>query len=464
MNHNLASAILSKWLDCNKVAIKDNHGNISYNELILQVKQFAGWIVKQGLEPGDRVVLSFPDSIKTVTAFLGTIWAGGIPCVINAQSSPTNFSFKINLIQPKFVFKDTNFGLDPDHVMDEAHASSYKDTACLIWSSGTGGHPKAIMIPHGPMLQSVKNYVSGIALTQDDIIYCTAKLFFSYGIYQTIFSTLWLGATSIIDHGMLMPSRIEKNIKRYSPSIFLSVPVIYGIMLGSSSDTFAHTRCISSGDILPDSLNNKFKQRFGRGIHSGLGTTETLHIITLNQRADCGIGRAFPGWETRLVDNQGSPVAAGEIGFLQIKTECCAVGYLNDLENTNRVFGKEWLSLGDMCIEDENGNLTYVGRSGDLVKFNGQYANLVAIESLFLTHPDVEQVVVVAKTDDLGQSKVSAHVVVDPHSHIDSDELKIWIRKNCVFDYVPSIIHILKEIPRNENGKINRTLLRNQYA
>jgi len=464
MNHNIAFNILSDWSHSDKIAYRSEDYDITYRNLASSVRQFANWLLSRGLQQDDRVVILFPDCIDSVIYFLGTIWAGGIPCVINTQSSLTNLQYKLDKIRPKFIFREIDDSYHAVSDVLEPAPRQIDDTACLIWSSGTGGNPKAIMIPHGPMLESVKNYAAGMRLTSDEIIYCTAKFFFSYGIFQTIFTSIWCGATSVIDSRMLLPKRIERNIKNFCPTVFLSVPAVYGLMLRATNDTFQHVRCVSSGDILPDTLRQRFQQRFGRGIHSGLGTTETLHIMTLNQMATSGIGQPFQGWIMRLVDSQGQPVSPGEIGFLQIKTRCRATGYWDDPENTKRVFGGEWISLGDMCIQDEQGCLHYVGRSGDLIKYNGQYTNLSAIELLFLTHPDVEQAVVVAATDDLGHSKISAHVVIKEHSKITSEDLREWIKNRCEFDYYPRSIHLVDQIPRNENGKIDRVTLRNQYA
>lgn len=461
MNYNLSHLLLSPHAGEDKIAQVDNSCSISYQNLYNKTQRFANWIKnKKNLIPGDRVVLIFPDSIETTIAFLGTIWAGGIPCIINAQAHQANLDYKLEQIKPKFVFDkiDLNYLNESNDI--EPVFSCYEDVAFLTWTSGSGGNPKAVMVSHGPMLEAVKNNVQGLALTKQDTIYCTARFFFLYGVCQTILNCIRVGATSIIDNRPFTPARIETNIKHYRPTLFLSVPTIYTLILDCSPDTFLHTRCISSGDILPDTLNNHFQEKFGRGIHNGFGASEVLHLITLNTKHDSAIGHAFPGWETRIVDSDGQPVSTNEIGFLQIKTKCHAAGYWNDIENTQKVLNQEWITLGDLVRHDIDGVLTFVSRYNDAVKFNGQYVDLTALEMIFLSHPSVNEAAVVGVTDKFGKTKITAYLVAKKNQEISLTEVTNWLSKSCTLDYFPRKIQVVQELPRNENKKIDRRSLK----
>src|SRR5262249_11810428 len=158
----------------------------------------------------------------------------------------------------------------------------------------------------------------------------------------------------------------------------------------------------SAGEALPAALWQRFKNRFGVEILDALGSTETLHVVISNRISDIrpgSSGRIIPGFEAKIVDDEGSPVATGETGTLLVKADSTCCGYWNQHEKTKLVFEGPWFHTGDKYYQDDDGYFWYVGRADDLFKVNGQWLSPTEVESVLISHPAVLEAGVVARQD-----------------------------------------------------------------
>jgi benzoate-CoA ligase len=327
------------------------------------------------------------------------------------------------------------------------------------------------------MVVSSELYAQGIlGMSESDRCYSVARLFFAYGLGNAGYFPLHCGATTILSPDRPTPAGIYADIEHYRPTLFFSVPTNYAALLahrrenGSEFDLSSVRHAISAGEALPAPLLERFKQRFGIEILDALGSTETLQMVISNRPGEVrpgSSGKVIPGYEARIVDDQGEPVPPGEIGSLLIKGDSTCVGYWNQHEKTKETFQGHWFRTGDKYYQDEDGYFWYAGRSDDLFKVNGRWLSPTEVESALIAHPAVREAAVVARDDESGLTKPAAYVVVNSNvSPTDAvrRELQDWVGQKIGSYKRPRWVEFLPELPKTATGKLQRFKLRELQA
>lgn len=459
---NLARVLLSRNQSrLSSTAFQDETQTIDYATLERQSQQFAGWLSRQGLQPGDRVGILLPDSVDTVIAFLGTVLAGGIAVMISPQGRTETIEYKIKHTSPCVVLRQDNIKeilaqsrqFPPNFTV----AGNNKDPAFMLWTSGTTGHPKAVVHSHDNVFAHCVGVTElSVMASSQDRIYSTAKLSFAYGIIHVLFGTMWAGACAFLDSGLAVPGRVCNNIQQFKPSIFFSVPVIYSQLVSRLKVDYP-IKFVSSGDRLPDALLTRWRQVIGQPIYNSLGTSECLTSFLFNHDGTTSVGQPVPMYQTRIVDGHGNTVPAGQVGHLQVKAPSAGLGYWNDEYWTAQYF-KDWITTGDSCYQDQLGNLYHMGRIGDVIKIAGHFINPKELEETLESYPGVEQAAVVSIPNEHGVERIEAYVVGTATSR----ELRHWMHKHHDRQQCPRKVHIVQELPRTDTGKIQRYKLREQ--
>jgi benzoate-CoA ligase len=259
-------------------------------------------------------------------------------------------------------------------------------------------------------------------------------------------------------------------IERHRPTLFFSVPTGYSMLLAHARepefDLSSVRLAISAGEALPPALFDRFAQRFGLEILDGIGSTEALHMFIAN-RADAvrkgSSGQLVPGYEARVLDNEGRPVPSGEIGNLWIRGDSVCAGYWNQHEKTRDTLEGSWLRTGDKYTRDEDGYYWYAGRSDDMLKVGGQWVSPVEVENTVLLHPAVQECGVVGYEDADGLVKPIAFVVL--RAGVDGTpthaaELEQFVRQQLADFKRPRRFAFVAELPKTATGKIQRFKLR----
>jgi benzoate-CoA ligase len=224
--------------------------------------------------------------------------------------------------------------------------------------------------------------------------------------------------------------------------------------------------CVSAGEALPEELFKRWGERFGVEILDGIGTTEILHIFLSNRpgRTRPGsTGLPVPGYEARIVDDEGQPVPRGEIGNLRVKGDSTMAYYWNQHEKTKNTLHGHWINTGDKYYEDEDGFFWYCGRGDDMLKVGGIWVSPVEVENTLISHPAVLEVAVVGQEDDERLVKPKAFVVLkDGHTAgADLDaEIKQFVKDKIAPYKYPRWIEFVSELPKTATGKIQRFKLR----
>jgi benzoate-CoA ligase family protein len=246
------------------------------------------------------------------------------------------------------------------------------------------------------------------------------------------------------------------------------VPTLYAAILADPSfEGSRRLRCsVSAGEALPRHVGEKWKARFGSDILDGIGSTEMLHIFLSNRRDDVRYGttgKPVPGYEVKLVDDAGEPVADGEEGSLWVRGPSSCVAYWNSRERSLAAFHGPWTRTGDRYVRDREGYYTYSGRADDMLKVGGIWVSPFEVESALGAHDAVLEAAVVGHADADGLTKPKAFVVLKEKTAAPADlaeELKAFVKSRLAPYKYPRWIEIVGELPKTATGKIQRFRLR----
>lgn len=487
-----------------KLAFADGARRLTYGELQRASARVANLLRSSGIRREDRVVMVMLDTVDWPAVFLGAIRAGVVPVPLNTLLPVETYRYMLADSRARAVFVSASLqasvasaleGLaDLEHVfatggkadgracdLDAALAQqsdsfepvscSPDDTAFWLYSSGSTGAPKGTRHVHSSLMATAKLYGQGVlGIREDDVVLSAAKLFFAYGLGNSLSFPMSVGATTILNPERPTPPLMFKMLAEHQPTIFYGVPTLYAAMLGDASlaGEKGSTRLrisTSAGEALPEHIGSSWKQRFGTDILDGVGSTEMLHIFLSNAPGDVVYGtsgRAVPGYDLRLLDDTQQPVADGEVGELYVRGPSAADGYWNQREKSRATFQGEWTKTGDKYTRDANGRYTYCGRADDMFKVSGIWVSPFEIEAALASHPSVLEAAVVAKADDEGLLKPKAFIILKDGATADGleDALKDHVKKAAGAWKYPRWIEVMETLPKTATGKIQRFKLR----
>lgn len=344
--------------------------------------------------------------------------------------------------------------------------------ALWLYTSGTTGSPKAAMHRHANIRHVCETYGQRVlGITEDDICLSVAKLFFAYGIGNSMFFPLSVGARTLLEPRRPTPAVVAERIVHDRATLFFGVPTFFAGLVASdlADGNFASVRLsTSAGESLPAELQRRFTGRFGVKILDGIGSTEALHIFLSNTPDDIhpgSTGKAVPGYDLELRDEEGHPVGTGTPGVLYVRGESLALGYWHRDNDTRAVFEGGWMRTGDSYLQDEEGYFICLGRANDLLKAGGIWVSPSEVEARLLEHPGVAEAVVVGLADEDGLEKPVACVVMTAsHQDVTEPALISWCREGLAAFKRPRAVMFIDEIPKTATGKVQRFRIREQVG
>ena len=492
----------------NKAAFIDDAGTLSYGELADRVKRLAAGLRALGLKREERVLLLMQDGNDWPVSFLGAMYAGVVPVAVNTLLTADDYAYMLDhsraqavlvsgallpaltaaLIKSdhevqKVIVSRAVAPLHPAEVEFEAFlaaqtpmakpaATGPDDPGFWLYSSGSTGRPKGTVHSHANPYWTAELYGKAIlGLTERDVCFSAAKLFFAYGLGNALTFPMSVGATTLLMAERPTPDATFKRwtggVAGTQPTVFFGAPTGFAGMLASPNlpkkNDVALRLVSSAGEALPAEIGERFKAHFGVDIVDGIGSTEMLHIFISNRpdRVRYGsTGWPVPGYRIELRGDEGQPVPDGEPGDLYIHGPSAAMMYWGNRQKTRDTFQGGWTKSGDKYIRNADGSYTYGGRSDDMLKVSGIYVSPFEVEATLVQHPAVLEAAVIGVPDAEGLTKTKAFVVLKAGAEATDAELKAFVKDKLAPYKYPRQIVFVPDLPKTATGKIQRFKLR----
>jgi len=496
------------------LAITGPAGSLTYAELAARAAELAAGFREAGVRPEERVLLVATDQPETVVTFCALLRMGAIPVPVSTMYRAEELGELVADSRARVVVATpecADVARAAMHLAPEAatlvligdsqapdgdapagiqvrawadllaagqaagpaapYRTWFDSPAFWLYTPGTTGRPKAAMHRHGSVARVCETYASQVlGIRQDDRCYSAAKLFFAYGLGNSLLFPFSAGATAVLDPARATPAGAAERLAADRPTLFFGGPAFFAALLnaGVPADAFATVRlAASAGEALPAEIYRRFTSRYGVDIIDGLGSTEALHIFISNRPGEVRPGTSgtvVPGYQAALVDDTGTPAADGEPGHLLVRGDSIATGYWCRTATTREVFQGEWLRTGDTYTRSADGFYTCLGRSNDMIKAGGIWVSPMEVEGRLLEHPAVAECAVVGHRNDAGLEEVVACVVPVPGQPVDAGGLIAFCREGLATFKRPRQVLALDTLPKTATGKIQRGVMREVVA
>jgi len=495
-----------------RLALTGTAGDVSYAELAERVGRAAQGLRGLGLQAEQRVVMVMADSPEFVIVYLAAMRIGAVPVPISTMLRAGDIAeiladSRARIVAVSSVYRDVVasalgfpgvtevMAVVTDDVLagqggepvaglptaalgrlaadtpDEIYPTTADSPAFWLYTSGTTGTPKGAMHRHGSVRVVCETYGTQVlGITPEDRCLSAAKAFFAYGLGNSILFPLSAGAAAVLEPSPSRPEIMAERARFRTATLFFAGPTFFAGMLraGLPADALAGVRlAASAGEALPAALYQRWTSHFGVDILDGIGMTEMLHIFLSNRPGQVRPGTtgvAVPGYDLRVLGEDGLEVPPGTPGTLFVRGKSAATGYWSRYDASRQVFQGEWLRTGDTYVVDADGYFACLGRTGDMLKASGIWVAPAEVESRLLAHPAVAQAVVVAAADTDGLEKPVAFVQLNPGATAGEETLVGFCKTGLPSFKRPRRIVFVTEYPTTATGKIRRVELRAQAA
>lgn len=485
---------------------------MSYREVTDYACRLAHTLRARGVSRGDRVALFMDNSWQCASSIYGVLLAGGVLVAVNAQTKRDKLAFILSdaganvlLSEPHLarVFEPVAEQLPmlqilctPESKVLPTGVENLDDTlphmpatpppqsavtldlAALIYTSGTTGEPKGVMHTHQSLLFALDSINEYLGFCDEDRLFSALPLNFGYGLFQW-FSAVRAGATLVLERSFTYPAQVFKRMHDEAVTGFAGVPTVFAMMLALDAKQalcFPDVRLLTNAAAaLPMEFIPGIRRMFPKAdLYKMYGQTECIRSAYLEpsliEIKPKSVGRAIPGTELLLLDENGQPVAQGEVGNLYVRGPHVMRGYWNQPEKTAEVLipgllpGEFLLKSGDLFRRDADDDFYFVSRSDEIIKSRGEKVSPAEVENAIYSLPAVQEVVVAGVPDPLLGEAVCAFVTVREGEKLNIQQIKHVCSERLENHMVPKHVLLLPELPRTPNGKLSRKLIMEQCA
>lgn len=509
--HGVLTRAAERWGD--RVAVVDGERSVTYRELDAESNRYARFFMEVGVGPGDRVGIYLDKSLEAVVAIYGALKAGAAYVPLDPRAPTTRLSYIVDDCGIEFMVSAAKlagrwgdlaaetralqvFVVDMDQVPDagvgvtalgrarlsEEPGSAItdrqridEDLAYILYTSGSTGAPKGVMLSHRNGLAFVTWAAAVLQLTDEDRLSSHAPFHFDLSIFDIFASALSGASVALVPQATsVFPVEIVRFIERHRLTVWYSVPSIlslvvqHGNLAGGALPTLRHV--VFAGEVFPSKyLADLMHLVPHANFHNWYGPTETNVCTAYTVPAppdpeggDIPIGRSIDNVQTFVVGASGSPVGPGEEGELHVRGATVMHGYWGDEAKTNERLHTHGLNAsadrayatGDLVVEMESGDYRFRGRRDHQIKSRGYRIELGEIETALNAHPLVVESVVIAVPDDVVTNRLRAFVAV--RTEVDSGALVAWCAERIPRYMIPEHFEFLEELPKTSTGKVDR--------
>lgn len=498
---NAAAEILDKQVAAgyaDKPALMFGDETWTYAELLERTNRIANVLVEDyGFVPGERVLIRSGNHPMLIAGWLAVLKAGGVAITTMPVLKERELVYMIGKAKVRFALSHVNLAKDIDnakpnapdleHILyfggtqteniEAAMASkaptfnpvdtSADDPAIIGFTSGSTGTPKGTLHFHRDLLAAADCFIGHVVkIKPGDIVCGSPQIAFLYGLCAFIADTFRFGGTAVLlERGT--PEAVLQTIEKYKATVCFSTPSGYKLMLDKARDYDLSSlrECVAGGEPLAPATFNEWKEITGVEMINGLGISELLHIFISASGDDIkpgAIGKAIPGFQVRVVDEDFNDVKPNEIGQMIVKgPNGCR--YLDDLERQKAYIQDGWNRSGDLCRIDEDGYFYYEARTDDMILTGGYNVSGLEVEAVLLEHPKVREAAVVG-TPDRDRGQIVKAFIVPAASDDGSDEtvaeLQDFVKSQISAFKYPRAVEFVDDLPLTATGKIQRGALR----
>jgi benzoate-CoA ligase len=484
-------------------------GNYTYRDIQKMANKMANMFKNLDIRIGDRIIMIVLDTPWFYSTFWGATKMGAVPVPSSTMLTASDYEYYLNDSQARTLVVSSRLlpivneieelrylqhiiVVDDDGVFSSPYKQMYdaaseefqtvfttaEDTAFWLYTSGTTGGPKGAVHTMTDMQYSAEHYAKYILeITEKDICYSAARLFFAYGLGNAMVFPMSVGAATVLNPDPPAPAHVFRLVSTYKVSIFFGVPTLFGQMLiaqekmdkenpGAPHALQTLRLVVSAGELLPPDLYHKFTGRYGVEILDGPGSTEMFHIYLSNRIGAIkpgSSGQPVPGYEEKIMDDDWNELPVGEVGNLWIRGRSSLRYYWRKRDKTYGTVIGDWINSGDKYYKDEDGFFFPSGRADDMLKVGGIWVSPLEVENCLRENPAVMECAVVGAMDEENLVKPKAFVVLNqgfaPSEALEK-ELKTWVLDRLAKFKYPRWIVFIDALPKTATGKIQRFKLR----
>jgi len=469
---------------------------ISREELCRRIRRCAAGLAKLGVKHGDKFAIMMRNCPEFVVVSYALARLGAVAIPLNFLLKPPELRYILNhsgavgaAVQASCLpaIKEAVRGLadfthlvccggdDPDAAITyedlmcedsepPRSPSRTEDVACILYTSGTTGNPKGVMLTHGNLVSNAQACRDAIKFNRSDVFMCLLPMFHTFAWTTCVVLPLYSGNPTVIIESIQPFKQVAVQVRRHKVSVFIAVPPVFEAM--ARVPFWRPLRfllplrlCVSGGAPLPMGVLERFEDKFGIPLLEGYGLTETSPVVSLNrpdgERRPGTVGLPIPGVEVKILNDDWSEVEQGGIGEICVRGPNVMLGYFDDPEATRETISAEgWLKTGDLGRIQRNGYIEIVDRAKDLIIVKGLNVYSREVEAVLLKNQDVEEAAVVGVPDGTGNETVKAFVVPKEGREVDKSELLRLCREHLAAYKWPKDIVLASFLPKNSIGKI----------
>lgn len=458
---------------------------ITYKEFQTEVTAYRNYFYAMGIRRGENVGLFSRNSVEYVCSYMAIASLGAVVVPLNFQLSAREVAFIVKDAQmqrlvtmDKLELEDALQHYEYEQELQQLVITEFQpilrqntleqapvlqdfdvnQPCVIIYTSGTTGNPKGAVLTHKNLVSNAEAFQQVLHINSSDNVLCVLPMYHCFAWTCSILNSLFCGASiTILD--AFSPKETVAVIKDQGVTVVFGVPPIYNILARLAAvKELARVRIfVSGGASLPVKIAQQFERAYGVNLIEGYGLSEASPVVAINppeRTKYSSIGKALPGLEVKIVDENGEERAYGEVGELIVRGPSVMKGYFNLPAETSQALRGGWLHTGDLAYKDSDDYYFIVDRLKDMIITNGENIYPREIEELLYAYPGIAETAVIGVPDSLRGQQAAAYIVLAEGIELDRKSIREYLSANLAAYKIPKDFIVVESLPKTSTGKI----------